>query len=1016
VIKPLISLVKVFCLTGLLAVSAAPGSGPEKPSRLGKEIPVTIGDNNRHPNQDRSLPFWALHSEWADSVLASMNTAEKLGQLFMVAAYSNKGPDHEETLASLIRNQHIGGLIWFQGGPLRQVNRNNRLQAISKIPMLIGMDAEWGPSMRLDSTVFYPRQLGMGAIADDKTVYQFGAEAARQLKALGVHISFSPVIDINNNPLNPVIGDRSFGEDRMNVSLKGLAYMEGLQDHGVLACGKHFPGHGDTDADSHLQLPVIEHDYARLDSVELYPFRVLMSQGLASVMTAHLHIPSLDDRKNSAASISPAITSALLRDTLGFGGLAITDALNMKGVSANYSPGNLEVEAFVAGNDILLFPEDVPAAVKALTKALEEGQITMADLDQRVLRILKAKAWAGLNHYQATPTKNLISDLNSDQARWVLQMITEQRLTLLRNQDSLLPFKTGVQPDLALVDLGRNSTSAFQQQLKEFGDFESYVVSDQNGASRYAEILAKAAAHEVVAVGLFGMNRSAKQQYGVSESEQAFIRQLAAKTRVILVLFGSPYAAELFDAPQHLLVSYDELADGQRGAARALFGQLPVRGRMPVSAGALYPFGRGLDLSANRLKPSVPEEEHFGREYMARIDSIAEKALALSAAAGIRVLVARHGHIILDHAYGLHSYPGQEKVKNDDLFDLASITKVAATTLAVMKLYDEGKINLDARVSQYLPEFSTSPVGTMKIRDLMTHNARLQPWIPFYKFTLTKEKELNPEYYRDKQDGNFSVPVADGIWMTKAWQDSIWRRIADAPLLPNSQYKYSDLGFYLMAHMVERISGRSLDQFVQEQFYAPMGLQTIGFNPLLRLPLSQIVPTERDVYYRNQLVHGYVHDMGAAMMGGVAGHAGLFSTAEELAALFQMLLNDGSYGGHQFIKPETVALFTARQRNDSRRGLGFDKPEPDKNKISPTSLYCSPATFGHSGFTGTVVWADPQYDLVYVFLSNRIYPDQNNKVLISQNIRTKIQDEIYRAIRQGAWLQPYSYEDTVDKP
>ncbi len=980
--------------------------GQERYASGGSSTPGRAAAADSRSQGQRRPPFWESPSPWADSVLASLSTEQKIGQLFMVAAYSNKGPDHEQFLLGLIRNHHIGGLIWFQGGPLRQVNRQNRLQAASRVPLLVGMDAEWGPSMRLDSTVRYPRQLGMGAIRDEQVVYRFGAEAARQLKALGVHISFSPVIDINNNPLNPVIGDRSFGEDRLNVALKGLAYMEGLQDQGVLACGKHFPGHGDTDADSHYELPVIQHSRSRMDSVELYPFKVLMSQGLASVMTAHLHVPAYDNRRNRAVSLSRAVSTELLRDSLGFAGLAITDALNMKGVSAHFAPGQLEVEAFLAGNDILLFPENVPAAAQALRAALQDGRISQAELDRRVHRILLAKAWAGLDSAGPVPTENLIQRLNSEQALRVRREIAEQRLTLLGNPGGLLPFRTGLVPDLYLLDLGRQSASAFQRQMGELGKFPASVVPRGSAASRYAEVLQAAAGRAVVVIGVHGMSRSAKEQFGISQAEKELILQLAGRTRVVLVLFGSPYATGYFDKVQHVLLAYDEQEDGQRAAARALFGQVPVRGRLPVSAGSVLSAGAGVDIAANRLAPLPPGQEFFAGPVLRQVDSIARRAIDLGATPGCRVLVARSGRIVLDRSYGIHSHPGQEKVKPSDAYDLASITKVAATTLAIMKLYDQGVFDLEARVADYLPELETYPIGKAVWRDVLAHQARLQAWIPFYKHSLTPDKKLHADYYRSERQEPFDVPVAEGIWMHRGWQDSIWRRIAEASLLPSPQYKYSDLGFYLLGRAVEELSGRPLDAYVREEFYQPMGLVSTGFKPREFLPLERIVPTERDVYYRHQLVHGYVHDMGAAMMGGVAGHAGLFGPADELAAIFQMLLNGGHYGGYRFLQPETVALFTARNSSLSRRGLGFDKPETNPGKISPSSTECSPAAFGHSGFTGTVVWADPRQDLIYVFLSNRVYPDQNNKVLISENIRTKIQTVIYKALRERSWTEP----------
>lgn len=949
-------------------------------------------------------PFWTLQSAWADSVLASLSLEEKIGQLFMVAAWTNKGPEHEAELRRLVTEQKVGGLIWFQGGPVRQVNWTNRLQLLAKTPLLIGQDAEWGPSMRLDSTVLYPRQLGMGAIEEDRVVYRYGREVARQLRLLGVHINFAPVVDVNNNPNNPVIGDRSFGEDRLNVSLKGLAYMEGMQENGVLACGKHFPGHGDTDVDSHVGLPVIEHPWTRLDTLELYPFKVLMSQGLASVMTAHLHIPSLDNTPDRAASVSPAITGALLRDSLGYQGLAVTDALNMKGVADHYNPGALEVEAFRAGNDILLFPEDVPAGIRALKTAFASGELDPAELERRVRRILQAKAWAGLDRWRPHPTEGLTDALNAEPAQRVLDEICRRRLTLVRNGYNLLPFRTGDSLNLALVDLGRASASTFQNTLLGYGEFPAFQMPENATGGDYAALLNTLGSADVVVVGLHGMSRWKRLNYGLTETEVGFVQRLSRRTRVVLVVFGTPYALEFFPEADHVLVAYDAFAAGQRAAAKALFGQMPLRGRLPVSVGPSYPSGMGLDLAAARLRPGDLHEVGFAQHSEHRIDSIVERALRLRATPGCRILVAKDGQVFYDKAFGYHTSAREYPVRPKDLYDLASITKVAATTIAVMRLWERGELDLDAKVEDYLSELDGTNAGSRRLRDVLTHTARLQPWVPFYQYTLDTDGKPDLRVYRSSPEGDFDVEVAEGFYMNRHWQDSILRRIGEAPLRTQREYKYSDLGFYLLRRIVERASGEAFAEHLDKHFYGPMGLRTMGFNPRQRFPETRIVPTEYDDYWRKQLLTGYVHDMGAAMMGGIEGHAGLFSSAEDLAALFQMLLNGGTYGGHRFLSDSTIRVFTARQSNKHRRGLGFDKPEPDDRKIGPTSTMCSEATFGHSGFTGTCVWADPRHGLLYVFLSNRVHPSMDNRTLISENVRTEIQDELYRGLRQGTWL------------
>lgn len=932
--------------------------------------------------------------------MSDMTVEEKVGQLFMVAAWSNKDQRHLQELQKLIAEEHIGGICIFQGSPHKQVELLNALQESSEIPLMVASDAEWGPSMRLDSTVLYPRQLGMGAIRDDSIIYQFGREMGRQLKLLGVHINFAPVIDVNNNSRNPVIGDRSFGEDRNNVALKGLAYAEGLQDAGILACGKHFPGHGDTDVDSHHDLPVIPHSWERLDSLELYPFKVLMTQGLGSIMTAHLNIPSLDTTPNHAASISKYINQDLLRDSLGFTGLVFSDALNMQGVAKHHAPGELELAAFLAGNDVLLYSEDIPKAAANIRAAVASGKVSMERLDESVERILRAKAWLGLDDFGPTPTKGVTKAINDAQAKWMLTNICESRLTLLRDQKDILPFGTGEKRQFVAVDLGISSPSQFQKKLLEYGDFPRYQIANSSSASAYEQLLKRLSKEPLVVVGIHGMTRRASKKWGLSELEVDFIQRLSDSTDVLVVMFGSPYALELLGEIPQLMISYDYHVEGQRAAARAIFGEIPINGQLPVSAGP-YKAGEGLNRGPNRMKKTSPEDVGVESGYLERIDSVIMLAIRNGATPGCRVLIARDSKIFFDRSYGHHTYSRNRKVLNSDIYDLASITKIAATTLAMMKLDEMGLVDIDDPVQTYLPETRGDPIASLKLRDLLTHQSGLQAWIPFYVQTLNEDGTLRDDIYRASASDSFGVEVAEDVYMLNSYQDSVWDRLRSAELRSRRDYKYSDLGFYIMRRIVEAQCGMKLDQFVAEKFYEPMGLSSIGYLPLASFPKGRVVPTEEDGYFRQQLLQGHVHDMGAAMMGGVEGHAGLFSDAYDLAALMQMLMNGGVYGGQRFLDPGTIEKFTSRQSSKSRRGLGFDKPELDQRKNSPTSLFCSPSTFGHSGFTGTCTWADPELGLVYVFLSNRVHPDMENRKLIRDNVRTHIQDLVYDALGHG---------------
>ena len=944
------------------------------------------------------VPFYERNYQWVDSLMETMTVEEKIGQLFMVAAYSNKDAAHQQAISKLIRDYKIGGLIFMQGGPVRQARLTNTYQSIASIPLLTAMDAEWGPAMRLDSVASFQRQLTWGAVQDDSLIYRTGAEIARMLKRLGVQVDFAPVIDVNSNPKNPVIGDRSFGEDKFNVALKGMAYMNGLQENGIIACGKHFPGHGDTDADSHKTLPVINHSRERLDTLELFPFSILMNQGLGSIMLAHLFIPALDDTPGQASSLSTKVGRDLLRDSLNFRGLVFSDALNMQGVAAHFDPGELEVKAFLAGNDVLLFSQDVPTAFNAIKKAVDDGRISMQRLDESVVRILKAKAFTGLDHYEPVRVQNIVQDLNTDEAKKLKRELTEQSITLL-GQDSIWPLRDATL-SVATLHIGNGSVANWQKHLDHYSHATHFVLSSEAGSSSFTDMANKLKGYDRVIVGVDDMKRSAASNFGVGSSTRNLVADLAGYVPVTVVLYGSPYAAGLFPDAANIVVAYDDENYTQQCVAEALFGAKPFSGGLPVGSGNYRP-GDGLQTaSLGRVQYGIPEDVGMRLDVLQRLDSLAKFCIDVKAAPGVTLLVMKDGRVVWDKTYGTYLYDKKTPIPANALYDLASVSKVAATTLAMMKLYDEGKFRPDKYVQDYLPDTKGTVVGPLLMQDVLTHQAGLTPWIPFYKQTLLADGSLDPRYYNQAKIPGFTIKVADNIYMRDDYRDSIWAQITQTPLKTKGSYKYSDLTMYIGKRIVEQLSGMTLDEYVYRNFYTPLGMERTCYNPLERFQKKEIVPTENDNYFRYQTVHGYVHDMGAAMMGGVEGHAGLFSTADDLSVLFTMLLNGGSYGGVQYIQPETVELFTKKQSRVSRRGLGWDKPETDPSKSSPAGKYASAATYGHQGFTGICVWADPVNDVLFVFLSNRVQPTADPNMLSREDIRNRMMDVVYESFME----------------
>ena len=941
-------------------------------------------------------------TSWVDSVFNSLTLEQRIAQLFIIRACSNTSQADYDKITKLITDYNIGGICFFKGNPTEQAKLTNYWQSKAKTPLFIAIDAEWGLGMRLHNTMSFPRQMTLGAIQNDSLIYEMAVEIARQCKRLNININFAPVVDVNSNPDNPVINSRSFGQDKYNVAKKGLAYMQGLQDNKILAVAKHFPGHGDTDKDSHKTLPVINNSKQRIDSVDLYPFKMLINNKLKAIMVAHLFIPAYDSTKNTPTTLSKTVVTELLKEKLGFKGLVITDALEMKGVTDNNKPGEIEVKALMAGNDILLLPQDVPVAIDAIKKAMKKGLTTEKQINETCKKILAAKKWAGLNNYKPVKIKDIYNDINRYNGKQIQKKLYETSVTLLKNNNDLIPLKRFDTLKMAVLSIGTNNINNFQRQLCNYAKFDNYNISKNPTTQEKDTILSKLQKYNLIIIGIHNTNNSPKKNFGITQQTIDIINSIKTKQKIVLDIFANPYSLSMLKHTKNiesLIISYQDNETSEIASAKMIMGIIPAKGKLPVTGSVEFPVNSGLKTVKKKgIDYSILKKINISPKILYKIDSIALNGINEKAYPGCQILAAKDGKIFYQKTFGYHTYENIIPVKNNDIYDLASLTKVVATTLAIMKLYDQGKIDINAQLGKYLPCLAGTNKEHIIIKDIMTHQARLESWIPFYENTIVNCK-LNDSVYSKSKSSLFPYRVADSIYIRKDYPDTIISKIIKTHLYKKTKYKYSDMGFYLLMKVVESISGETLDNYVKNNFYKPMALNTICYEPRKYFPLSRIVPTENDIIFRHQLIHGDVHDPGAAMMGGVCGHAGLFSDAYDLAMLMQMLLQNGTYKGHRYINEATVKMFTKYQfpENDNRRGLGFDKPII-KGEGGPACKSASENSFGHSGFTGTYIWADPDENLVFIFLSNRVYPDASNRKLLTMSTRTNIHQVIYNSI------------------
>lgn len=937
---------------------------------------------------------YEAQQQWVDSTYGQLSFDEKIGQLFMVMAFSEQGKEHFDAISKNIDENKIGGVIFSLGGPLGQTDWLNRFQKKSKIPLLIGMDAEWGVAMRLDSVQAFPWNMTLGAIQDDKLVQAIGYRIGEQAKRLGIHINFAPSVDINTNPKNPIIGNRSFGEDKVNVAQKGIAFMNGMHEAGVLSSAKHFPGHGDTATDSHLGLPSINFSSERIDEVELYPFKKIIQAGVSSVMVAHLDIPALD--AGIPSSLSQKTVQVLLQDSLKFKGLVITDALNMKGASGISPKYGIDVAAFLAGNDILLIPNSVSTAIKKMKRAFKAKKFTEERLAVSVKKILKAKYLVGLNKYKPVSKENLSTDLNTIEDDYLIAKAMQAAVTLVQNKNNILPLSK--EPTYGYLKLGDDTGSTFKNSLLQKLKIHTVDASLPND-----KIIQALASYKKVIIGFHRSNASPWKASSFSKKEHQLLTALTKDHSIILDVFVKPYALSSLgnlDAIDGLVVSYQNSSIAQKASAEILLGERKASGRLPVSIAPSYPVGTGITLvGPTELGTGTPLEVGLMPERLSRIDTLAQIAMDSLMTPGMQILVARHGKVVFNKSYGYHTYEKKRAVTNTDIYDLASLTKVLATLPMVMKEVDLGKLTLDTQLGTLNEAWNTSNKADISIQEMLSHYARLTPWIPFYKETLKANPlKLNKKFYRKRQSKRFPVVIADRFYGKNNLSKLISDQILASELRDTLEYKYSDIPYFFMKDLLEDRYQKSLETLAEDTFYKPLGLVRTGFNPNKNTPNQTVIPSEIDTYYRNQELKGEVHDMAAAMLGGVGGHAGLFSNASEVAILMQLFLQKGRYADKQYFSSATFDQFNQCLYCDqgNRRGVGFDKPQLEGRG---STCGCVPkSSFGHSGFTGTYAWADPEHELIYVFLSNRTYPSMDNNLLLKHDIRTRIQQYIYEAI------------------
>ena len=937
--------------------------------------------------------------KWVDSVFNSLTLEQKIGQLMNIRA-NNPNQDFNENVDEFIEKYNIGGVTFFRTDAEDLLLQANEWQSKTQTPLMIAIDGEWGLGMRINDGLSYPYQMTLGAVTNDLLISEMGIQIAEQCARLGINVNFAPTIDVNNEPNNPVIGFRSFGEDPDNVARKGVAYALAMQNNGVLPSMKHFPGHGNTKTDSHHALPIIKNSLEEIEEVELYPFKYLIDNGVKGAMVGHLYFPALEPVVNKSSSLSKNIVTDLLRDEMNYDGIIFTDGLEMKAAYNGIDPDSVCLQAIMAGNDIMLLPIDVEASMQIVIDAAENDNEVKNRVEESCKKILRHKYQLGLNNYEPQSVERLNNDLHQSRYYNLKQRLYNEAITMLVNKKNILPLKKNSDKKIAVVTFGDDDY--ISKKLNDNGIVNKSFLIKNNISEEEAKRTAKQfKSYDYVVLNIRNTSSYPSKDYGITPAMKSFVNHLPNSTKLILNLFGSPYAVDKFSFSRNLsslLVGYEDNEMVANAIVDVLIGKMSPKGKLPVSL-KKYKCGYGIGYQGF-LSPETLPVTLIENEYIDKIDSLVVDAIKQKAFPGCQILALKDGKIIFDRNYGKFTYEDEQVVHNDAVYDIASLTKLFATSFAFMKLYDEGLLDLNSTLGDFYPFLNQSDKGNIKLVEFLTHQSGMTPWIPIYKMTC-KDNVPDMQYFREDIDEEHTVRVAKNLYISEDFMYQIYDTIMKSEL-KEKKYKYSDLGFYFVPAIVESIANQSFESYLKDNFFEPLNLNHICFKPLNKHDINNIVPTEDDKYFRNQLICGDVHDQTAALMGGVSGHAGLFSNARDLAVMLQLLLNNGYANGTQFISEETIKYFTSAPfaDNENRRGIGFDKPEldPDAKYYTP-SKQSSLASYGHSGFTGTFAWADPENNLIVIFLSNRVYPTSDNNKLSKLNLRTEIHDLFYEAVK-----------------
>lgn len=954
---------------------------------------------------------------WVNNTFAKLSHDERIAQIIIMAVEPDDSEYTRLVVKRYVEDLKVGGLIYEKSNIATQAALNNYAQSLATVPLMIALDAEWGLTMRLEDTPPFPRNLLLGGVDDEKLLYEYGREVARECRLMGVSVNFAPVLDVLDRD-GAVVGSRSFGFNPDVVARNGVAFAKGLEDGGVLSTAKHFPGHGSTTADSHKELPFIDKSLQEMELYDLVPFKKYVASGLGGMLTAHIDVSFLDDGI-MPCSLSKLCVNDMLKHDMGFEGLIFTDALNMEGAKA--VDGDPSVNAIVAGNDILLMPANVEAAIAAVKEAIGQGVISWSDIESRCKKMLRYKYALGVVENGKSPIDlNIVSGaINTQYAQDLNRRLVAAAVTVATNRHDLLPVSKLEKGKIPVLTLGLDNGSDNMFQLR---------------CAKYAATTAYTSVAPLLAAN--DNNRVIVAVKGTENIENVLAVARKFKHCIVAILDAPekmPNYAKLATSANvdALVCGYGSDEVWQDYVAQTIFGGNAANGVLPVTIkshenGKVLHAGIGVKYDATRLGYTLPVEVGFKPELQSKIDSICNYGIEQKAFPGCQVIVARHGKIVYDRAHGEIDYNSGIPVTENTLFGLASVSKATGTLSGIMKLYDDGKIKLDERASKYIPGLRETDKNDLTFRQLLYHETGMQPSLSMWemmfdpatysgKLITDKPNEVNSIKVMKNAYGNkdaklrtdilsnhptkeLNIAIADGIYGGKVTYDSIMNRIYHSTLRPNKNYLYSCLNFCLLANALQNITHKGLDEYVDNNVFRPLGSYHTTYRPLNKFNPDQIAYTEVDTYLRKQHVHGYVHDELAAFSGGVQGNAGLFSNANDLAKIFQMWLNGGIYGGETFYKKSTIETFLKSRSPNSHRGLGFDKPNVKKPSWSNTCDEASPETVGHTGFTGTCFWVDPKNDMIYIFLGNSVCPERGNPAVGKVNARTNIQSLIYNSI------------------